>query len=444
MSNVVFDFDPVGACIEPSDFKTIKEKCVPEVKNITSALQLGYKTDYASVYAPSDTNLISTIKNIINQKKSLNIATIIVIGIGGSNLGTIAIHKALHGDFYNELNGETELKNAPKIYFADTVDSDYLVDIISAVEAELQHGLNILVNVITKSGTTTETIANFEIFLNLLKKYKNNYQEYVVATTDGGSALWNYAHEHNIVCLEVPKKVGGRFSVFTAVGLFPLGFLGVNIEKLLTGAQAIIKDCLDENLENNPAVLSAAVTFYHYKKGANIHDTFVFAKYLRNFGQWYRQLVGESIGKKFNKNKEKVEVGVTPTVSVGTIDLHSVAQLYLGGPQDKFTTFVTAKPNKEIVLPNIKAFDALVKNIQGKSLSFIMNSIVGGVKAAYKNDNRPFVSAHLPLVNEYTMGQLLQWKMLEIMYLGYLLNVNPFDQPQVELYKKETRKILAS
>ena len=182
--------------------------------------------------------------------------------------------------------------------------------------------------------------------------------------------------------------------------------------------------------------------FYHYKKGANIHDTFVFSKYLRNFGQWYRQLVGESVGKKFDKEGDLVEVGVTPTVSVGTVDLHSVAQLYLGGPQDKFTTFVTVKPKSHMFVPHIDEFNMFVENIQGKSVSFIMDSIFGGVTAAYKNDGRPFASVGLPVVDEYCVGQLLQWKMLEIIYLGELLNVNPFDQPQVELYKKETRELL--
>lgn len=313
------------------------------------------------------------------------------------------------------------------------------------VENELKNGKNILINVVTKSGATTETIANFEVFLELLKKYKpGDYRDYIVATTDRGSRLCEYANKNNISCLALPKKVGGRYSVFSPVGLFPLGLIGIDIEKLLKGAESIIKDCISENIDENPAAKSASIIFHHYSNRMSIHDTFIFSRNLYYFGQWYRQLVGESIGKKFDTEGEVVEVGITPTTSLGTTDLHSVVQLYLGGPRDKFTTFVTINPKTEISLPENEVFEQFVANIQGKPVSFIMNSIVGGVKSAYKSDKRPFVSVHIPQVDEFTVGQLLQWKMLEIVYLGSLLKVDPFDQPQVELYKKETRKILAN
>jgi len=433
---IIFDFE--DALVGRQEIQKEGARLIPLIQEIKSKLACGYQTEYASLHTPSDLELLGKVSVVIEKKKKLSPQVLIVIGIGGSNLGTIAVHKALQGDFYNEKNN-----GALKVYFADTVDSDYLENIVQLVECDLKDGKNILLNIVTKSGTTTETIVNFEIFFELLKKHRpDNYNDYIVITTDNGSPLWEYANQNNIDCLEVPKRVGGRFSVFSPVGLFPLGFLGIDIKLLLDGAGSIINGCLVEDIFANPAAVSASIIFYHYKKGANIHDTFVFSKYLRNFGQWYRQLVGESVGKKFDKAGDLVEVGVTPTVSVGTVDLHSVAQLYLGGPQDKFTTFVTVKPKSQIYVPNIDAFNMFVQNVQGKSVSFIMDSIFGGVTAAYKNDGRPFASVSLPVVNEYFVGQLLQWKMLEIIYLGELLNVNPFDQPQVELYKKETRKLL--
>ena len=432
MDNIVFDFDYAKACVTSNEIKKIGSQLIPEIENIKKSLPSGYETDYASVHVLSDDHMLESVTYLVNKKKKLHISTLVVIGIGGSNLGTIAIHKALHGDFHNKKNPDV------KIYFADTVDADYLSDVMYLVEKELCSGENVLINVVTKSGTTTETIANFEIFLNLLKKYKTEkYNDYIVATTDKDSPLWDYAKKHAIDCLEIPKKVGGRYSVFSPVGLFPLGFLGVDIKNLLAGARSILQDCLDEHIKKNPAMVSAAINYIHYKQGANVHDIFVFSKYLRSFGQWCRQLVGESVGKKFDREGKEVAVGVTPTVSVGTVDLHSVAQLYLGGPQDKFTTFVSVTPKAEIFLPKIDAFEKFVENIQGKSVSFIMDSIIGGVKAAYASDKRPFVSVHIPGVEEIYLGQLMQWKMLEIMYLGYLLHVNPFDQPQVELYKKK-------
>ncbi|MFC1842588.1 hypothetical protein ACFLYU_02945 [Candidatus Dependentiae bacterium] len=440
MERIIFDFDLASACISASQSEKIGQKLLPEIKKIKESLSLGYESDYASIHLLHDTSLLGRVKTVINEKKKLDISALVVIGIGGSNLGTLAIHKALHGEFYNE---ESNASSASKVYFVDTIDADYLGDIINLVTNLFECGENVLINVITKSGTTTETIANFEIFLSLLQEYEpENWNDYIVVTTDKGSPLQEYASKEQITCLQVPHKVGGRYSVFSQVGLFPLGFLGVDIAHLLNGAKDMLQDCIQERIDVNPAALSASIIYYHYKKGANIHDTFVFSKCLKNFGQWYRQLVGESVGKKFNKEGDAIEVGITPTVSVGTVDLHSVAQLYLAGPRDKFTTFVTAKPKEDICMPDMKEFDVFVENIQGRPLSFIMDSIVGGTKKVYKNDKRPFVSVYLPIIDEYTLGQILQWKMLEIVYLGYLLNVNPFDQPQVELYKKETRNIL--
>jgi glucose-6-phosphate isomerase len=154
--------------------------------------------------------------------------------------------------------------------------------------------------------------------------------------------------------------------------------------------------------------------------------------------------MAESIGKEFNKKGEKVNVGMTPTVSIGSTDLHSMAQLYLGGPYDKFTTFVGIKNNRSrLKVPSVEGYSDLVSEIQGKSLMDIMDATLEGTKAAFRSGKRPFIQITLPDKSEYSVGQMLQLKMLEIIYLGKLLGLNPFDQPNVESYKKETRKILA-
>jgi glucose-6-phosphate isomerase len=462
VKKIIFDFNLENACVDKKKLEENLKKLEPEVDRIGESLQNSYDSDYASINLPSDKACLESVMALIENKKKLDIEMLIVIGIGGSNLGTIAVHRAIHGDFYNDRLcecGNNELGGSknhgqkgqimPKVYFADTVDTDYICDLLKIAELELKAGKNILINLITKSGTTTETVANFEVFLHLLKKYKpKNYYDYIVAITDNGSNLWDYAKKNNIACLQVPIKVGGRYSVFSPVGLFPLGFLGINIEDLLSGAQSILPECLRvsecDSLQVNQAAISAAIIHENYINGKNIHDTFIFSKYLKYFGCWYRQLVGESIGKKLDKFGDIVHVGITPTTSVGSVDLHSVAQLYLGGPMDKFTTFITVEPKCEIVIPEEKDFEEFVENIHGKSLKFVMNALANGTKEAYKNDKRPFVSMHMPLVDEYFMGQLLQFKMFEVIYFGFLLNVNPFDQPQVELYKKEARKILVA
>lgn len=154
--------------------------------------------------------------------------------------------------------------------------------------------------------------------------------------------------------------------------------------------------------------------------------------------------MAESLGKEFDRNGRKVNVGITPTVSVGSTDLHSVAQLYLGGPYDKFTTFISIENSRSrLLVPLRDDYSDLVPGIDGKSLDEILSAILEGTKEAFRKDKRPFIEISLPDKSESAIGQFMQLKMIETMYLGHLLNVNPFDQPDVEKYKKETRRILA-
>jgi len=351
-------------------------------------------------------------------------------------LGAKAIHEALNGRYYNELS------SCP-VYFLETIDATDMLEVEKLITNILKAGKKILVNVVTKSGTTLETVANFQVVLSLLKIYfPKTYSEYVVVTTDKDSILWNMAEQEQFDRLEIPTLLGGRYSVFSAVGLFPLLFIGIDIDQLLEGAQSMFTRCL-EPVETNPAALSALLLFMHYQSERVIHDTFLFSVELENVGKWYRQLMGESIGKEHNVQGKKVEVGITPTVSVGSIDLHSVAQLYLGGPRERFTTFITIEHfSNDVIVPDLPVFKNSFSWIQNRSFSTLIKAISSGTQKAYQKNNRPFCSILLPEKDEYSLGQLLQMKMLEIVYLAHLLEINPFDQPHVELYKKETHQIL--
>jgi len=437
MKSIHFDYE--NSCLVTHEtLQSLQEKLQPEIERVDQARAHNYDSDYASINLPFDENLIKTIEATVKETKKHQPTTLVVIGIGGSNLGTMAVLEALRGKFYNE-------HHEVKVYFVDTVDTNNIDDIAHLVERELEKGDNIIINVISKSGTTTETIANFEIFLEILKSHRPyNYNDFIVATTDQDSALWKLAEQQEFMRLPVPKNVGGRYSVFSAVGLFPLCFLDIDIETLCAGAQRGLFMSVEKQLSNNPAAISAALIDTHYKRGNIIHDTFLFSVALSNLGAWYRQLSAESVGKAYNREKERINTGVLPTVSIGSTDLHSVAQLYLAGPYNRFTTFVfIGNTTTDLYLPEFPEFESLVPHIQGKSLTVIMDAILEGTKRAYHNDQRPFVSCMIPEKSAYYIGQFMQIKMIEIMYLGYLLNVNPFDQPQVEDYKRETKKILS-
>jgi len=437
MNPIVFSYN--NSLISSTERAYAAEKLLEEVECMNNAVPLRYEGDRGSINLPDDKQALKKVKALVEEKKKLKPRYLVVVGIGGSNLGTMAVQEAVLGKLYNQLDPNI------KVLYADTVDSDLINDIAKIIEPILKKGENIIINGVSKSGETTETIANFEILVELLKKYKKDYEKYVIVTSDKNSKFWDFALGKGFALLEIPKKIGGRYSVFSPVGLFPLGLIGIDIDQLLRGARDMKDRCLDINLLNNPAVVSATLIYLHYKKGENIHDLFLFSNDLESVGKWHRQLMGESIGKEFNKDKKSVYEGITPTVSIGSVDLHSMAQIYLGGPYDKFTTFVNVKQNNsDVTVPDISEYSKLAEVVQGRKLKEVMNAILRGAQTAFKKGERPFMEIILPDKLEYSIGQLLQFKMMEMMYLGFLLRINPFDQPNVEDYKIETRKILES
>jgi glucose-6-phosphate isomerase len=414
------------------------ERLRPEIKTVSTGISEGCEGDLASLCLLNDKIELGKVRHAIGGNLQLKPAYLVVVGIGGSNLGTIAVQEAVLGKLYNQLMPST------KVLYADTVDSDNINNIITLVKPVLEKGGNIILNVISKSGTTTETIANAEVLIDLLRRQKKDYKNCITVTSDKGSELWKVAVREGLNVLEIPKNVGGRYSVFSPVGLFPLGLLGIDIEQLLDGAKSMRDTCINRTVEENPAAICATLQYLHYMSGKNICDLFLFANDLESLGKWHRQLMAESLGKEFNKKGEKVNTGITPTVSIGSTDLHSMAQLYLGGPYDKFTTFVRIKNSRSrLKVPSVEGYSELVSEIHDKSLMDILDATLEGTKAAFRSGKRPFIEITLPDKSEYSVGQLLQFKMMEIIYLGKLLDVNPFDQPNVESYKRETRKILA-
>ncbi len=401
---MIFKFD--SSLINKKDIIKFQKELTPLINEIDLSLKYEYNTNYAFLYSLLDNKLLQRIEKL--TKKFRKIKNILVIGIGGSNLGTIALFEALKGKLNNQINSK-------KIYFADTTDPDYLNSIIKILKNK-----KTLINIITKSGTTLETIANFEVISKQLKVNK----KYIVVTTDYNSKLYNLAKNKKYNILEIPKNIIGRYSVFSSVSLFPLSLLDINIRELINGALDMQKKCLNKKILKNQAAISAVILFLKRKP---IYDNFFFSNDLESLGKWYRQLLAESTGK---NNK-----GITPIISIGTTDLHSMAQLYLDGPRDKFTTFTTInKFNSEITINS--------KDFRTKKFSLILNKIAKAVKLTYKKKNLPFTEIILQDKSEYSLGQFLQFKMFETLYLAKLMNINPFDQPAIELYKEEVKKLI--
>lgn len=427
--------------INPDSVFATANKLISYIENLKEiAKKNTYDADEASINLPFDDELLAVIRQAVKEKVSEKLRYIFVIGIGGSNLGTKAVYDALYS-FEDMVE-----QGRPKMFFVDTNNTVILNTYINKLIPTIKSDEEYLLVTISKSGGTTETIANTEILHNAFReKFGDVSQNRIVVISDEGSKFWEIAGEKNITRLGLPEKVGGRYSVFSAVGMFPLAVIGFDVESFQRGAKDMRDNCLNVDVNNNPAVQSASVLVTALLSDKNINDNFIFNSELEALGKWYRQLLGESIGKEYDREGKEVRVGITPTVSIGSTDLHSVGQLYLGGPSDKITTFIySIDKSNDIKIPENRIFSSVVKMINGVSTSDIMSAILEGTKIAYNKKQLPFMEVQFETINPYELGAFMQFKMMEMMYLGKLLNVNPFDQPNVEDYKTETKKILQS
>lgn len=392
-----------------------------------------YEAPESSINLPNDAALLEQVKEVAHTVVTPEMKYSIVVGIGGSNLGTKAVYDAVYG-----AKDLLEPNRFPKMLFAETTDPEWLYSAQSLL-AQLKAPEEVLITVISKSGGTTETLANFEVMMHTLKEKFGDVTGRVVVITDEGSKLWEAAGAQQLQRLAIPAPVGGRYSVLSAVGLLPLLSVGINITELRKGAS----DLLDRVFgDDNIAAQSAAVLAQSLERGKVINDNFLFHPELESVGKWYRQLMGESVGKEQSLSGQTVHAGITPTVSLGSTDLHSVGQLYLGGPKDKLTTFVSALRVAAVTVPTERVFPDLVPVVSGKTAEQIMTAILEGTKIAYQKAELPYMEVVLDNLEVYSLGAYLQFKMVEMMYLGQLLSVNSFDQPNVESYKIETKRLL--
>lgn len=357
---------------------------------------------------------------------------LLVVGIGGSYLGARAAIEFLSHSFYNVLpKGK---RKTPEIYFVgNSISSKYIQDLKDVLE-----GKDFSVNIISKSGTTTEPAIAFRVFKKMLigKYGKEEANKRIYATTDRAKgALKNLANEEGYESFVVPDDVGGRFSVLTAVGLLPIAVSGADIDKLMEGAANGRRKALELPYEENGALLYAAVRNILLRKGKQVEIAANYEPSLHYVSEWWKQLYGESEGKD--------QRGIFPAAVDLTTDLHSMGQFIQDGARIMFETVLNVESSPAEVLLEEEDVDTDGMNyLAGKSVDFVNKSAMNGTILAHTDGNVPNLMVNIPEQNEFCLGELFYFFEFACGISGYLLGVNPFNQPGVESYKRNMFALL--
>ncbi len=357
---------------------------------------------------------------------------LLVIGIGGSYLGARAAIEFLTHSFYNVL--DKSKRKTPEIYFlGNSISSKYLKDLKDVLE-----GKDFSINIISKSGTTTEPAIAFRVFKEMLiEKYgREEANKRIYATTDKArGALKNLATEEGYESFVVPDDVGGRFSVLTAVGLLPIAAAGLDIDKLMEGAASGRKKALETPYESNDAMLYAAVRNILHRKGKSVEIVANYEPSMHYVSEWWKQLYGESEGKD--------QRGIFPAAVDLTTDLHSMGQFIQDGSRIMFETVMSIEESPAEILLNKEEVDTDGMNyLAGKSVDFVNKSAMNGTILAHTDGNVPNLMVKIPEQNAFYLGELFYFFEFACGISGYILGVNPFNQPGVESYKKNMFALL--
>ena len=374
-------------------------------------------------------DIIATAKDI--KKKFDNF---VVLGIGGSALGPIAVFQSLCHLRHNEL--PKSKRKAPKLYVEDNVDPERMTALLDVLDLN-----KTMFNVVTKSGATSETMAQYLIIMDLLKKkFGDKAKDHMIATTSANKGnLIKIAKEEGLKTFYIPDGVGGRFSELCPVGLLPASVVGVDIKALLKGAAYMDKLCKSKDIKSNPALLCALLEVLAMQRGKNISVMMPYADGLKYIADWYCQLWGESLGKAVDNDGNYVYAGQTPVKALGVTDQHSQVQLYREGPFDKVITIIGVE-NFRSTVEISKGCDNIpdVNFLCGHTMNELINAERLATEYALTTANRLNYTIILPEINAFTIGQLLYLFEMETAYAGAMLNIDTFNQPGVEGGKNAT------
>ena len=364
--------------------------------------------------------------------------TFVVLGIGGSALGPIAVQQALNHLHYNELPAEK--RGGPRFYVEDNIDPERMAALFDVIDVKTT-----CFNVITKSGGTAETMSQYLIFTDALKKaVGDDWAKHIITTTgaDRGNLI-KLTRENGFKHFIVPDGVGGRYSEMCPVGLFPAAVCGIDIRAMLKGAACMDKRCQSGDVWQNPALMEAVLQYIATERGMNVQAVMPYADSLKYMADWYAQLWAESLGKNVHRDGTPCAAGQTPVKSLGVTDQHSQVQLYTEGPDDKVITFLrVADFRSKITIPvGCEEFPD-VSFLCGKTLNELLDAELHATEYALLKAAKPSWMITLPEVNAYTLGQLMYFFEMQTAYAGELLDVDAFNQPGVEEGKNAAYALL--
>ena len=378
-------------------------------------------------------DILATAKDI---KKSCD--NFVVLGIGGSALGPIAVFQALCHLRHNEL--PKSKRKAPKLYVEDNVDPERMQALLDVIDVN-----KTVFNVITKSGSTSETMSQYLIIYDILKKaLGDKAKDHIIATTSSNKGnLIKIAKEEGFKTLYIPDGVGGRFSEMCPVGLLAAAVVGIDIKAMLEGAAYMDKLCKAKDYKKNPGMILAVLQYLAMKKGKNISVMMPYADSLKYMADWYCQLWGESLGKALDLDGNIVNVGQTPVKALGVTDQHSQVQLYREGPFDKVIT-ILAVDNYRTTVEIAKGCDNIpdVNFLCGHTMNELIQAERSATEYALTQAEKLNHTIYLPEVNAFTIGQLLFLFEMKTAFCGELMNINTYDQPGVEGGKNATYALL--
>jgi glucose-6-phosphate isomerase len=460
--------DAIGAehGLQPQEIRRVEARLRAVVRAVETERMQG---EHRYRDLPTDAAMVRSVDAAVRTLKP-GCENLVVLGIGGSALGNIALQTALNPPLYNLMPARgrgghparrkragspphpggtsapphparvsTPRRRGPRLFVMDNVDPVQFGNLLDCLDPYLHETV---FNVISKSGETAETAAQFLIIRDLLTRRvgaKRLARQLLVTTDPESGTLRELADAEGWHTLRVPEGVGGRFSVLSAVGLFSAAMCGIKIRTLLAGAARMSERAALRDVGENPAAMLALLLHAFYVRGKRLHVMFPYAHQLAGLADWYRQLWAESLGKNRDREGAPVIVGPTPIRALGATDQHSQVQLYREGPNDKVFIFLDVeKFARDVKIPRWRGTPGALKYLEGSSLAALLNAEKRATEYALVASKRPCLTIRLPQITEDTVGQFIMLWEATTTLMGRLLNVNPYDQPAVQMGKDFT------